>query len=34
MKLSMVIAAQRYGEFIAHLSSERPRLGKAEMMGV
>ena len=34
MKLSMVLAAQRHREFIAHLSSECPRLGKAEMMGV
>ena len=34
MKLSMMLAAQRHGEFIAHLSSECPWLGKAQMMGV
>jgi len=34
MKISMVLAAQRHREFIAYLSSECPRLGKAQMMGV
>ena len=34
MKLSMVLAAQGGREFIAHLSSECPRLGKPEVMGI
>ena len=34
VKLSVVLPAQRDGEFIAHLPSECPRLGKPEMMGI
>jgi hypothetical protein len=34
MNLSMVLAAQRDREFVAHLSPEGPRLGKPEMMGI
>ena len=34
MKLSMVLAAQRDREFIAHLSSKCPWLGKAEVMSI
>ena len=34
MNLSMVLAAQRDREFIAHLSSKCPWLGKAEVMGI
>ena len=34
MKRSMVLAAQRDGEFVAHLTSEGSWLGKPEMMGI
>jgi hypothetical protein len=34
MDLSMVLAAQRDCEFIAHLSSKCTRLGKAEVMSI
>jgi hypothetical protein len=34
MNLAMVTAAQWYGDFIAHLPSERRALGEAHMVGV
>jgi hypothetical protein len=34
MDLPMVLSAQRDGEFVAHLSSKCPWLGKADVMGI
>ena len=34
VKLAVVGAADRNGEFIADLAAERAKLGKAQMMGV
>jgi hypothetical protein len=34
MQLAVVLAAERHREFIAHLSSQRSRLGKPQMMRV
>ncbi|MGB8045758.1 MAG: hypothetical protein WCF66_22665 [Pseudolabrys sp.] len=34
MHLPMVPAAERHGELVADLKTDRPRLCKAEMMGI